>query len=438
MLGPRAERAGSTPLLARRLAGDEGYAAGLLFLRASAGAGKENARERLARLPSRSVATPSPTRTYGAPRARPLPDVVIVGAGIIGCALARELAGAGARVTLVDRGEPGGEASSAAAGMLGPQAECDGPTPLLGLGMASRALYPEIVAALREETGIDPEYQDDGIVYVALSEEEEAVLARRAAWQRAAGYRVDRLRAEDVRRLAPGLTDEVRSALLFPDDHRVDNVRLTRAYAAACAARGVAVRPGFTVARVRCEGGRAIGVEGGGEMLAAGAVVNAAGAWAAATHARGARRLPVGPVRGQMVLLAGPEAIFRHAVYSREVYLVPRRDGRLLAGSTYEDAGFDKRVTASAVGAILGRTLRLAPVLADCVFREAWAGLRPATPDRLPVLGADPEIAGLHYAVGHYRSGILLAPVTARALAELVLDGKTAYDLAPFAADRLA
>jgi glycine oxidase len=380
------------------------------------------------------VATRSATESLAPPTKRS-PDVVIVGAGIIGCALARDLTLAGARITLLDRAAPGAEASSAAAGMLGPQAECDGPHALLTLGVASRAMYPDVVAALRAETGLDPEHQRDGIVYVALTAEDEEILGRRQAWQAAAGHRVECLTAADVRRLAPGLVESVRSGVLFPDDHRIDNVRLTRAYAVACARLGVTIRRGVPVTAIRCAGGRVTGVEAAGEMVRAGAVVNAAGAWARQIAPR-AERLPVRPVRGQMVLLAGPDQMFRHAIYSREVYLVPRRDGRLLAGSTYEDAGFDKRVSGAGVGGILARALRLAPALADASFRDAWAGLRPGTPDNLPILGPDPDVAGLYHAAGHYRSGILLAPVTARCLTQVILEGSTLEELAPFSPAR--
>jgi glycine oxidase len=165
--------------------------------------------------------------------------------------------------------------------------------------------------------------------------------------------------------------------------------------------------------------------------------VNAAGAWASQVEPR-ADGLPVRPVRGQMVLLAGPDQAFRHAIYAHDVYVVPRRDGRVLVGSTYEEVGFDKRVTADAVGRMLTRALRLAPALADATFREAWAGLRPGTPDRLPILGPDPRFAGLYHASGHYRSGILLAPATARSLAALILEGRSHDDLAPFSPARFA
>jgi glycine oxidase len=365
------------------------------------------------------------------------PDVAIVGAGIIGCALARELASAGAKVVVLERGTPGGEASGAAAGMLGPQAECDAEGPLLALGRASAALYPEVVEALRAETGIDVEYQRDGILYVALDDADAAALAARCAWQRRAGLRVERVDGGEIRRLEPGLTDHVREGYVFPDDHRIDNVRLTRAYAVAAVRLGVELRGGAAVRRIRCERGRATAVELRDETISAGAVVNAAGAWAE-DLAPAPAALRVHPVRGQMVSLHVPSPPFRRAIYSRGVYVVPRRDGRVLAGSTYEEAGFDKRVTGAGLTGILARALHLAPGLADASFGECWAGLRPGTPDRLPILGPDGERRGLYYACGHYRNGILLAPATARALADLVLERQTAYDLGPFAPTRFA
>lgn len=367
----------------------------------------------------------------------PSPDVLVVGGGLIGCALAWELAGAGARVTVLERGRPGAEASSAAAGMLGPRAECDAPGPLLRLGTASLALYRTFVESLRDETGIDPEYQDDGILYVALTNEEERLLARRARWQRQAGFAVETLSARAARGLEPLVCEDVRSGVRFADDHRLDNVRLTRAVAVAAAGRGVTLRAGTPVAAIRCRGGRAVAAETQGGPVVAGAIVNAAGAWAGAL-APAHSTVPVRPVRGQMVTLTVARAPFRHAIYSRGVYLVPRRDGRVLAGSTYEEAGYDARVTGAGLSGIVARALRLAPVLGDARFETAWAGLRPGTPDTLPILGRDPAVRGLFYATGHYRHGILLAPVTARALRELVLDGRTSYDLGPFALARFA
>jgi glycine oxidase len=272
-------------------------------------------------------------------------------------------------------------------------------------------------------------------VYVALDAEDEAVLERRRSWQVRAGYRVERLAAADVRRLEPAVSTDARSGLLFPDDRRVDNVRLMRAYAIACARRGVTLQASCVVRAVRVESGRAVGVQTDRGTIAAGAVVNAAGAWAAEVAPQEAR-LPIRTVRGQMVLLQGLSTPLRHAVYSRGVYLVPRRDGRLLAGSTYEEAGFDKRVTAEAVGGIVERTLRVAPALGDMTFAGSWVGLRPGTPDGLPIIGPDPNIAGLYHATGHYRSGILLAPITAQRMAELVLDDRTAADVAPLAPAR--
>ncbi len=367
--------------------------------------------------------------------AQPSPDVAIVGGGIIGCTLAAELAHRGARVVLLERGQPAQEASAAAAGMLGPRAECDAPGPFLTLGVQSLALYPALISALRDETGIDPEYQEDGILYVALTDGEARRLAARARWQRRARCPVERLSGREARALEPLVRDDVRAAVRFPADHRVDNVRLSRGLAVLASRRGAALRAGVAVGAIRCESGRAVALDTASGRVTAGAIVNAAGAWAAEL-APGGRRVPVRPIRGQMATLTAGRPPFRHAIYSHGVYVVPRRDGRVLVGSTYEDVGFDKRVTGAALAGILARALRLAPTLRDASFTAAWAGLRPGTPDGLPILGVDPEIAGMFYATGHYRNGILLAPATARALADLVLAGRTSYDLAPFSVAR--
>lgn len=358
-------------------------------------------------------------------------DVVVVGGGLIGCAVARELGRRGARVVVVERGEVGAEASAAAAGMVAPQAESPGPGPLLRLGVLSRARYRAWVAALAEESGIDAEYGGRGIVYVALRPADARVLAARARWQRAQRLRVERLAPAAARRLVPGLAPGVRMALHFVDDHPVDNERLVAAAALAARRAGATLLAHTPALAVRARRGRVTGVETGAGAIATPVVVNAAGAWA------GTLGLPAGvmpprvfPVRGQIVVLRGAPGMLPRPVYSRRGYLVPRRDGRVLAGSTLEHAGFEKRVTAGAASAILATALSMVPGLAGLTVERAYAGLRPATGDHLPLLGPAPDLPGLVYATGHYRSGILLAPITADAVADLVLDGRTAVPVA--------
>jgi glycine oxidase len=364
-------------------------------------------------------------------------DAVVVGGGLIGCAIARELARRGVRTALVERGVVGAEATRAAAGMVAPQAECERRGPVLSLGLASRARYAAWIAAVEAESGIDVEYATDGIVYAVLDDADARTLAARARWQRAAGLRVERLRATDARRLVPALSPRARWALHFPDDHRVNNERLGPAVGVAARRAGVRVLEGVTALRVRARRRRLAGLETSAGTIPSPAVVNAAGAWAGfLALPAGVAPPPVFPVRGQMLVLRGEPRALRRPLYSRRGYLVPRRDGRILAGSTLERAGFDKRVTAGAAAEILAALRALAPGLGALTLEGAYAGLRPGTPDRRPILGAAPGLEGLYYATGHYRSGILLAPATAVAIADLVLEGRTALPLAGMAPAR--
>ena len=360
--------------------------------------------------------------------------MVVVGGGVIGCALARRLALAGARVTLLERDEPGTHASWAAAGMLSPLAEADEPGPFLDLLRDSRSLYPAFAAALEAESGIGVAYRTEGSLLVALTPEDEGVLEERWRWQRAAGLPVEPLTAAEALALEPALAPATRAALRFPEDHQVDNRLLARALAAAVKGAGVQIRTGTEVREVTREGERATGVATArGERVGAGAVVVAAGSWAGAIGGL-PRPLPVFPVHGQLLALGAAPPPFRHVVHSPRVYLVPRSE-RVVVGATTERVGFAKAVTAGGMLSLLAPALEALPALRDTPLAETWSGLRPGTPDGLPVLGADPEVAGLFYAAGHYRNGILLTPVTAELVAEAVL-GSPSPRLAPFSIAR--
>jgi len=365
-------------------------------------------------------------------------DVAIIGGGVMGCAVALRLAQRGLRVTVIERGIPGAEASSAAAGILGPQMEADGAGPLLELGLRSRALYPALAAELRDATGIDIGYVSSGVLAVALDEAGEGELAARRAWQTARGLRVEAPDGPALAALEPELGPAVRAALRFPDDAQVNARELARAFSQAAAAAGARFLQGRYVRRVRVDGGAAAGVELDGEVLAAGAVVVAAGSWSGLVEGAGVPATLVRPARGQLVSIETRPPLFRHvvAVHGRG-YLVPRRDGSVLAGSTVEMAGFRKEVTVAGLADILDLARTLVPALAEAPVTASWSNFRPYTEDHLPVLGATP-VRGLVLATGHFRNGILLAPVTAQAIAELVATGASSVDLAPFSIERFA
>jgi glycine oxidase len=364
--------------------------------------------------------------------------VVVVGAGVIGCAIARTAALGGLKVVVVERGTPGAEASSAAAGMLSPLAEARRPDPFLDLLLSARERYPGLAASLREETGVDVGYSGAGTLYLSLRAEDDAELEERFAWQSALGLQVERLTAGEARALEPRVNPAVRMALRFPGDHQVDNRELAAALWTSAARAGARFHLAAEAVAVLRDGGRAHGVElRDGLRITAGAVVIAGGAWAGQLEGL-PRPLPVVPVHGQLLALEPVPGFFRHVVDSPRCYLVPRAGGRVIAGATLEHLGFRKTVTPWGLRLLLEGAVEIAPALEHAPFGEAWAGLRPGTPDGRPILGRDPDVPNLLYATGHYRNGILLAPLTAEAVGALLLGVEPAVDIAPYAIGRFA
>jgi len=363
-------------------------------------------------------------------------DFVVVGAGVIGCAVAVELARGGARVTLVDRGLPGGAASGAAAGMLGVGVEAHGPGPMLELLRWSRDLYPAYVIALENATGIAVGHRKNGILQVALDDDELVALHREAGWQERAG-RMAQLGPAAIAKLEPNLAAAV-GAAWYLDDQQVDPRRLVAALVRQAQLVGVTFVTG-EVATLIDEGERVVGVEVGGETLA-GQVVVCAGSWASSLL--GIPEL-VFPVRGQMLTFdpqpgITPDAkrapLLGRAVFGDGGYLVPRGDV-ILCGSTEEHVGFDDRVTDDGLAILEARARRLCPALGTVVARSSWAGLRPGSADGRPFIG--PVRPGLWGAVGHFRNGVLLAPATATMLAGMALGEDVVRDPAPFAFGRI-
>jgi glycine oxidase len=361
-------------------------------------------------------------------------DVIVVGGGIMGCGIALRLRQAGVRVTILERSIPGAEASSAAAGILAPQWEASGPSPFLELGLRSRALYSGLAAELRELTGVDIAYRPCGLLRAAFTEADLHHIEATATWQRGMGLRLELLDGAQAREAEPELSPKAEAALLFPDDHQVDNRLLVRALSMAAARVGATFRSGY-VRGVLEEKGRVVGVDLDGEPLRADAVVLAAGAWSGLVQGVPLDPRVVRPARGQMLQLQTRLPVLSRIVTSEKGYLVPRADGRVICGSTMEFAGFDKQVTAEGLARILGMALELCPALGSAPVDSSWAGFRPWTEDQLPILGPGP-LPGLVLATGHFRNGILLAPITARLAAQVVLGEKPSVDLSPFRFDR--
>ena len=363
-------------------------------------------------------------------------DVIVVGAGLVGLAAARRLADGGASVLVVESTRVGAEASSAAAGMLAPQAEGEADSPLLPMALRARDYHIELAPILEGETGMSLGLSQRGSFDVAFTPEDEVALRTRLAWQQARGLPIEALTAEEIRDAEPNLSPSVRFGLYLAGDRRIDNALLVRAMAASAVAKGAAILVGRPVTGLAIADGRLAGVRAGNETLRAPAVINATGAWAGLL---GGDPWPpaVEPVRGQLIAFDVAPPLLRHVIASRRGYLVPRADGRLLAGSTSERAGFDKSVTAGGMRYVLDVALEIAPALADQRIADAWAGLRPATPDGLPFIGPG-ALPGLFHACGLFRNGILLGPLVGELVADLVLGRRLGVDLTPFSPSRFA
>jgi len=373
--------------------------------------------------------------------------VVIVGGGVIGLAVARALVLRGlSDVLLIERSSLGAESSSAAAGMLAPQAEANLADDFFHLACQSRDMYPAFAAALLEETGIDIELDSTGTLYLAFTGDDARELEKRYEWQSQAGLGLEILSGEEARRLEPAISENVCAALKFPLDGQVENRRLISALAASTEKLGVRLATGTTVTSLKTGPGGVVGIETSRGLVSTDTVVIASGAWTSLlglTDTSGKtssdKTLPnlcIEPVRGQMLCFEANPQIARHVVYTPRGYIVPRRDGRLLAGSTTEHAGFDKRVTAEGVSSILSAALEIAPRIGALHLAASWAGLRPRAADGLPVLGPYAEIDGLFYATGHYRNGILLAPITGELIAGAIVDKVASTSPGSFSPDR--
>ena len=368
-------------------------------------------------------------------------EVVIIGGGVIGLSIARALKQRGARdVMLIERAQPGTEASWAAGGILGPQLEADQDDAFFELACASRDLYPEFADSLREETGIDVELDLTGTLYLGFTKEDEEELSRRHQWQARRGFRVEWLTGDEARAVEPDVSGNIRCALRFPNDFQVENRKLVEALAAASEQSGVRLIRGCEGARIAIERGRVRGVETSVGFVAAHTVVLAAGAWTSLIDSPDVvlPSIEIEPVRGQMLCFQTAPQEFGHVLYTTRGYLVPRRDGRVLAGSTLEHAGFDKSITKEGAASIKSMAFEIAPVLKNLPFIDSWAGLRPRATDDLPVLGPCRKIEGLIYATGHYRNGILLAPITGELIADLIVRGATPRFIDAFSPDRFA
>jgi glycine oxidase len=368
-------------------------------------------------------------------------DCLILGAGVIGLSLAYELAGQGATVRVIERGEAGREASWAGAGILPPGNIAEPKSADERLVRLCHDLHPHWAAQLREETGIDNGYRRTGGVYLARSAADASQLRCQMHEWRARGIAVEEISVTRLADIEPALAvregpQRFASVLFAPDEAQIRNPRHVRALRAACVARGVCLAEGESAEDFELSGRRVVAVRTATGRVPAGSVCVTTGSWTRLLLARLKIAVALKPVRGQIALLNTGTPLLRRVVNEGRGYLVPREDGRVLVGSTEEDVGFETRTTAEAIGALLRFASEIAPALAAATLETCWAGLRPTTPDERPYLGPVPGVDNLFVAAGHFRSGLQLSPGTAVVMRQAMLGQPSDIDLSAFRLDR--
>jgi glycine oxidase len=363
-------------------------------------------------------------------------DVAIAGGGLIGASIAFELAGHGLSVALLDRQQPGQEASWAAAGMLSPAPDGPPSAPLVPLALESLSLYPEFVSAIEEASAMTVGMTRKGALHLFLTPEDESDQDNLVADYRGLGLLVEPISIQNAFALEKKLAPSLRAAMWHANEATVDPRLLTQAVLQSARSRGADIFTDANVRSIAMENGRCSGLIAGEGLFRASHVVIAAGSHSgliALGNGGGsiARYAPTRPIRGQLLALRKPGVSLERVVRTDRGYLVPRPDGRIIAGSTLEDVGFEKRVTSAGIEQILSAAIEMIPDLSGAEIVESWAGLRPGTPDELPILGPA-DIHGLLFATGHFRNGILLAPVTAKIISECIVRGTISQSMERF------
>ncbi|MGH7409480.1 MAG: glycine oxidase ThiO, partial [Candidatus Methylomirabilis sp.] len=348
-------------------------------------------------------------------------DVVIVGGGVIGCATAFWLAKAGLSPLVLERDQLGSEASGEAAGMLAPQSEADHADPFFELCLSGRRLFPSLAEELTSTSGIDVEHRQIGILIPFFRESEQVALLAKAKWQRERGLGVETLDRREAIAAEPLLSEKIEGAVSFSEEAHVNSRTLVMALAAVARQHGASFATGCPATAVIRDGNKVAGIRSSRGAVSTPTVVLAAGPWSGVFAEVLDLQIPVSPAKGELLLVAPEGRLPRRIVYSKQAYLIPTSRGEAILGTTMEFVGYDKRPTLAAMRAILSGASELVPTIGSATLLRAWAGLRPYTPDELPLLGRCPSLEGLILATGHHRNGILLGPLTGRLVQELIL-----------------
>ena len=376
----------------------------------------------------------------GRPTAKPSPDVVIVGGGVIGCSIAYHLTLAGSSVRLIERDRLASGASGVAAGMLAPQVEAHYDDPFFDLCLRGRDEHVELAEALMDSAGLDVERRTTGVFRLALDEAERVELRRQMQWQVKRGLRAKWFEPSELGALEPLLNGAagrlLAGGLWFPDEAQVHSPRLIAALAAASVKRGADLSEGTWATEILVEGNRAIGVRTPAGIVEAESVVLAAGVWSTDLARAAGVEVPVTPVKGQVITLRALGRSPTRILWTGECYLVPKTGGQVILGATEEEGNYDRRPTLAGVGALATAALEQLPWAGQFNIEGVWAGLRPAAPDRYPIVGWAPGLDNLLVATAHFRNGVLLGPLTGRRVSEAIRTGVIASELAPFGLER--
>ncbi len=364
-------------------------------------------------------------------------DVAIIGGGVIGCAIAYYLQKAGINVTVLDTGEIGAQASSAAAGLLAPLGPLPGPGALADLMLASWKMFPTLVPELEAVSNLNLEYAQTGSLRIVRGSKNMSNLSKRMqAWQ-PLGLEMHWLNGAEARKCESILAADVCAAIHAPEEAQVKAARVVQAFARAAELQGSHLANHSEILGLRRSGKRVTGVyTAHGATLACNHLVIASGAWSAECGIWLDVPLPVNPQRGQILALRQPATHLDHIIFGEAIYLAPKKDGTIIVGATKEEVGFEKHLTAGGIAWLLNTAIRLAPTLDGCTIEHMWAGLRPKTPDNLPILGPAPHWENVTIAVGHGSVGILLSAITGKSIAELLMTGEIPALIEAFGVER--
>ncbi|MFD1739071.1 glycine oxidase ThiO [Bacillus salitolerans] len=363
-------------------------------------------------------------------------DVLIVGGGIIGHSIAYTLSKRGSSVLVLEKGEINEKASQRAAGMLAAQGEVKEDGPLFQLARKSRNTFPALKDELKEQSGIDIELIEKGMLNVAMTDEKADELKEMILFQQSAGEDAIWLSAKEANELEPGLSTNIIGAMYAPKDGQVSAPKLAHAFAKAASSLGADIQEHTEVVKILSKQGKCVGVETACDTFLAEHVVVTTGAWTKQVLQSAGLTLPIYPVKGECISVHSHRSIIEKTIFTDECYVVPKCEGRFIIGATMVPNTFDEQVRVGSVTGLLNKAMNLVPFLKDTTWEKVWAGIRPQTIDGLPFMGEHPMIQGLYVSTGHYRNGILLSPITGEIMADMIHGVPNNQDITAFSLHR--